>query len=50
MAYFIYNGNNIIYIAANDSDKDCLPLVDSYTVKDVSDSDFQKVRKQTSQT
>ena len=50
MAYFIYNENNIIYIAANDSDKNCLPLIDSYTVKDVSDSDFEKVKKQTSQT
>lgn len=50
MAYFIYSGNDLVSIAANDSDKDCLPIVDSYTVKDVSDSDFLKVKKQTSQT
>jgi|TARA_R100000455_G_C6236916_1_gene96918 hypothetical protein len=50
MAYFIFSGNDLVSIAANDSDKNCLPLVDSYVVKDVSDSDFEKVRKQTSQT
>ena len=50
MAYFIFSGNDLVSIAANDSDKNCLPLVDSYVVKDVSDSDFEKVKKQTSQT
>ena len=50
MAYFIFHSDNLISIAANENDKNSLPIAPVYTVKDVSDSDFEKVKKQTSQT
>lgn len=46
MAYFIFNQNNLISIAANETDKNSLPIASVYTVKDVSDSDYLKVKKQ----
>jgi len=48
MAYFIFNEGNLISIAANETDKNSLPISHSYVVKDVSDSDFLKVKKQIS--
>ena len=48
MAYFIFHSDNLISIAANETDKNSLPIPDVYTVKDVSDSDFSKVKKQIS--
>ena len=46
MAYLIFNSdNNIVKIAASDSDRDSQNIVLAHhTVKDVSDSDFLKVR------
>tara|TARA_R110000787_G_scaffold251429_1_gene356908 strand:+ start:682 stop:1110 length:429 start_codon:yes stop_codon:yes gene_type:complete len=46
MAYLIFNSdNNIVKIAANDSDRDSLNIVlTDHTIKDVSDSDFLKIR------
>jgi hypothetical protein len=49
MAYLIFQDNNLYTIAANDADKNSLPLVSNYTVKDVSESDFLKIKKHTSQ-
>ncbi len=46
MAYFIFHSDNLISIAANETDKNSLPIPDVYTVKNVSDSDFLKVKKQ----
>ena len=46
MAYFIFHSDNLISIAANENDKNSLPIPDVYTVKNVSDSDFLKVKKQ----
>jgi len=46
MAYFIFHSDNLISIAANETDKNSLPIADVYTVKNVSDSDFLKVKKQ----
>ena len=46
MAYFIFHSDNLISIAANETDKNSLPIAPVYTVKDVSDSDFLKVKKQ----
>ena len=48
MAYFIFHSDNLISIAANENDKNSLPIAPVYTVKDVSDSDFSKVKKQIS--
>ena len=45
MAYFIFYSDNLISIAANENDKNSLPIAPVYTVKDVSDSDFLKVKK-----
>ena len=45
MAYFIFYSDNLIKIAANENDKNSLPIAPVYTVKDVSDSDFLKVKK-----
>lgn len=46
MAYLIFNShNNIVKIASNDSDRDSLNIVlTDHTIKDVSDSDFLKIR------
>ena len=46
MAYFIFHSDNLISIEANETDKNSLPIPDVYTVKNVSDSDFLKVKKQ----
>jgi hypothetical protein len=45
MAYFIFYSDNLISIAANENDKNSLPIAPIYTVKEVSDSDFLKVKK-----
>lgn len=45
MAYFIFQENCLHSIAANDTDKNSLPLVDTYIIKEVSDIDYAKVRK-----
>tara|TARA_R110000787_G_scaffold184096_1_gene295888 strand:+ start:729 stop:1151 length:423 start_codon:yes stop_codon:yes gene_type:complete len=46
MAYLIFNNNNdLVKIAANDSDRDSQNIVLSdHTVENVSDSDFLKIR------
>jgi hypothetical protein len=46
MAYFIFQQNNLHSIAANETDKNSLPIANTYVVKEVSDSDFLKVKKQ----
>ena len=46
MAYFIFQQNNLQSIAANETDKNSLPIANTYVVKEVSDSDFLKVKKQ----
>ncbi|SRR5210317_1318517 len=46
MAYFIFNNDNdIVNISANDADRDSLNInLTDYIVKDVSDSDFNKLK------
>ena len=48
MAYFIFHEDGSLHsIAATEADKNSLPITNHYVVKEVTDSDFNKVKKQT---
>tara|TARA_R100000697_G_scaffold119950_1_gene144539 strand:- start:1096 stop:1539 length:444 start_codon:yes stop_codon:yes gene_type:complete len=48
MAYFIFHSDGTLHsIAATEADKNSLPITNHYVVKEVTDNDFNRVKKQT---